>query len=431
MQGVTEGEGIGTGGTLLREPADAGAAAGDELASSLRPPAPPPAAGPGAGERRTPPRDADARTPDTRDEPAPPGARARQIEQALSGSPVMVFGMDADLRYAWLVNTHAPWSSDRLLGRTDEELIGSEAARPITEAKRRVLRTGVPETIEIDVEVERQRHWYEVAIQREGGGDGAGGAMGLLCTALDISEKKRREIMLQALLREVSHRSKNLLSMVLSIASQTSRKASDKQTFLARFTGRIQSIARSQDAITHSDWRGASLSELIESQVLALLPGRRGAVRREGPDLQLTPNGALHVGLALHELVTNALDYGALSLADGRVVVRVLPPSARGGVELVWHETRHAGAAERGDEPAGDRPSGAEPDRAARGEAGGTGAPRDGATGGSDIRESFGMVTLKRIVPAAVDGTARLEIGDGELTYRLEVGPGQCEVIQP
>ena len=317
----------------------------------------------------------------------PEGTRREDIERALLGSPVMLFGVDADLRYSWMTNVHSPWSEELLLGRTDGEVLGGERGDEIMAAKRRVLESGRAETIEFDVTFERQRYWYEVSMRR----DDTGGAPRLLCTALDISEKKRREIMLQALLREVSHRSKNLLSMVLSIASQTSRKASDQRTFLSRFTGRIQSIARSQDAITHSDWRGASLSELFASQVLVLLPGRESAARRAGTDLHLTPNAALHVGLALHELATNAINHGALRRSDGRVLLTVHPVEDGRGARLEWRET---------------------------------GAPAFDAGPGS-----FGMTTLKRIVPAAVSGAATLTGDEGGFVYTLEIDASQCETI--
>lgn len=323
-----------------------------------------------------------------------------RLERAVEGVPIILFGVDGETRYSWVANAHSPWSEELLLGRTDEELLGEEAGASITEAKRRVLRTGRAERLEMDVRFERQRHWYEVTLRP----DPETG--GLVCSALDISEKKRREIMLQALLREVSHRSKNLLSMVLSIAQQTSRKAFDKQTFLNRFTGRIQSIARSQDSITGSDWRGASLDELVSNQVMALLPGRPGVVRREGPDLQLTPNAALHIGLALHELTTNAISHGALASVGGTVVIRVLPPAhlppshALGDageprerhVTLEWRE-------------------------------------HDGDTAAHEGHESFGMITLKRIVPAAVAGEASLEFTEDGLRYRLSVDPSQFDYI--
>ena len=327
--------------------------------------------------------------------------RVRRLERAVEGLPLILFGVDADARYAWLANVHAPWSEGVLLGRTDAEILGEEHGRPIEEAKRRVLRTGRAERLEFDVRFDRQRHWYEVSLRPDGEG-------GLVCSALDISEKKRREIMLQALLREVSHRSKNLLAMVLSIAQQTSRKAFDKHTFLTRFTGRIQSIARSQDSITSSDWRGAALSELVENQVLALLPGRAHAVARHGPDLQFTPGAALHVGLALHELTTNALAYGALGHGSGTVTLRTVPPG-------MWNAPR-------------DGSAGAE-----TGEGDGRALLEWRETDGPGVEypghESFGMVTLRRIVPAAVGGRAELQFLPDGLRYRLWIDASQFDTI--
>lgn len=329
-----------------------------------------------------------------------PGAASRdRLERAVEGLPLILFGTDREARYTWLANVQAPWSEDMLPGRTDVDLLGEEQGSAILDAKLRVLRTGEPERLEFDVRFDRQRHWYELTIRPDPGG-------GLVCSALDVSEKKRREIMLQALLREVSHRSRNLLAMVLSIAQQTSRKAFDKHTFLNRFTGRIQSIARSQDAITSSDWRGAALSELVDNQIVALLPGRAHLVVRDGPDLQFTPNAALHVGLALHELTTNALAFGALSHAEGRLRVSASLPggaSLAGGAApedgdgrqlalIEWHER---------DGPGADHPG----------------------------RESFGMVTLKRIVPAAVGGRAEIEFLPDGLLYRLWLDASQYDPI--
>ena len=326
---------------------------------------------------------------------APPPARSRvptvDLAHALEGTPITMFGMDRDLRYSWIVNLQPPWSEEELVGRTDEEALGVERGAPIMAAKRRVLETGRPETVEIDISRERQRHWYELTVRR----DETMVESALICTALDISEKKRREIMLQALLREVSHRSKNLLAMVLSIASQTSRKSFDKQTFLSRFTGRMQSLARSQDSITGSDWRGAALSELIENQVAAALPDRRDLIRHEGPDIQLTPNAALHVGLALHELTTNAINHGTLGSPNSSIVLRVdaEPRSTSRAATIEWHESSDQ---EDWEAPAPD---------------------------------SFGMVTLKRLVPAAVGGKGKIAYKRDGLHYTLTIEPSQFDYL--
>ena len=85
---------------------------------------------------------------------------ALPFERAIEGLPLILFGVDADGRYAWLANVHPPWSEEMLLGRTDVELLGPEQGGPIMEAKRRVLATGRPERIEFDTTVKRYTRFY-------------------------------------------------------------------------------------------------------------------------------------------------------------------------------------------------------------------------------------------------------------------------------
>ena len=102
---------------------------------------------------------------------------------------------------------------------------------------------------------------------------------GVITTAIDVTDRKRREQTLRALLREVSHRSKNLLAIIQSIATQTGRYSGSIDGFLSRFRGRLQSLASSQDLVTSSNWRGADLRELVVG------PGRP-LCRRSGPPSQ-------------------------------------------------------------------------------------------------------------------------------------------------
>ncbi|TGU42030.1 histidine kinase, partial [bacterium M00.F.Ca.ET.146.01.1.1] len=90
----------------------------------------------------------------------------------------------------------------------------------------------------------------------------AGEVQGVVTTMVETTEQKRREQTLKTLLREVSHRSKNLLAIIQSIATQTGRYSETLGDFLTRFRGRLQSLASSQDLVTSSNWRGAALREL-------------------------------------------------------------------------------------------------------------------------------------------------------------------------
>jgi two-component sensor histidine kinase len=120
-------------------------------------------------------------------------------------------------------------------------------------------------------------------------------------------------------MREVNHRAKNMLSLVQAIARQTA--ARDPEDFIGCFTERIQALAANQDLLIRNEWQGVDLEDLVRAQLahFADLVGSRIDV--DGPKLRLNAAAAQAIGLALHELATNAGKYGALSTDRGRVNV--------------------------------------------------------------------------------------------------------------
>jgi signal transduction histidine kinase/CheY-like chemotaxis protein len=138
--------------------------------------------------------------------------------------------------------------------------------------------------------------------------------------ARDITERKRAEETQQLLLRELNHRVKNTLASVQAIAQQTLRTTKDPADFAARFSGRVQSLARVHSLLTDASWQGAYLRELIRDQ---LLQGTVDEARltASGPVIRFDPQTAVHVALMLHELGTNCVKYGSLSTSKGRVTI--------------------------------------------------------------------------------------------------------------
>jgi PAS domain S-box-containing protein len=138
--------------------------------------------------------------------------------------------------------------------------------------------------------------------------------------AQDVTDRRAYEERIDLLMRESRHRTKNILGLVQVIARQTA--AGDAKDFIDRFSKRIQALAANQDLLVRNEWRGVDIEKLVRAQLahFADLAGSRIAVG--GPSLRLNAAAAQAIGLALHELATNAGKYGALSVDAGRVDVR-------------------------------------------------------------------------------------------------------------
>ena len=200
----------------------------------------------------------------------------------------------------------------------------------------------------------------------------------------DISERKRHEEKIQLLLREVNHRAKNMLSVVQAVARRTIAATSDD--FIARFEDRIQSLAASQDLLVRNEWMGADLGELIRSQLghFSDLLGTRIELR--GPSLLINASAAQTLGMALHELATNAGKYGALAEDGGRISIEWSLGPGESGNEVFLMSWR-----ERGGKPVS--------------------APS---------RQGFGSTVLGRVVSDGLDGKVALEFEYSGLSWRLE-----------
>ena len=158
----------------------------------------------------------------------------------------------------------------------------------------------------------------------------------------DISERRRAQERQSLLLAELSHRVKNTLATVLSIANQTLSRAKSLDEFARSFRGRIQALAAAHSLLTAVDWEVAALRVLVEQALRPYASGDRSNVQISGDEVVLRPSAALTFSLVLHELATNAAKYGALQKPGGFVAVDCRVRS-NGGRELHLHWAESGG----------------------------------------------------------------------------------------
>ncbi len=141
----------------------------------------------------------------------------------------------------------------------------------------------------------------------------------VLVLVTDLSELKRQEEHIRLLMREVNHRSKNILNIVRAVARQTI--VASPEDFLERFTKRIEALSANQDLLVKNAWKGAELNELVHSQLAHFADSIGTRIAIEGPALFISAAAAQAIGMALHELAANAAKYGALASAGGKIAI--------------------------------------------------------------------------------------------------------------
>lgn len=163
-------------------------------------------------------------------------------------------------------------------------------------------------------------------------GDG-GSTDGVVVTLVDVTTLAEAEAHQQVLISELNHRVKNMLAVVISVANHTFQTNASPKLFIEALTGRLHAMARSYGLLSRSNWKDASVAELLQQEVEAL-DARR--FRLSGPRVHLRPQQGLSLGMAVHELATNAAKYGALSRTEGTVGIRWRVEAGR--FTLSWDE---------------------------------------------------------------------------------------------
>ena len=181
--------------------------------------------------------------------------------------------------------------------------------------------------------------------------DAEGRVSGMTGINIDVTARKIAEEAVSAsqaqaqetqrlLIDELNHRVKNTLVTVQAMAEQTLRKSKDPAHFVESFRGRLQALSRAHDLLMQRTWTGVDLESLIREQLL-VGADQDTPITCSGPDMQLKPREAVHLGLVLHELGTNARKYGALKVPEGRLRVtwHLTGHGARHYLEINWVES--------------------------------------------------------------------------------------------
>ncbi len=214
--------------------------------------------------------------------------------------------------------------------------------------------------------------------------DASGRVIGASKIARDITVQKETQSRILMLMREVNHRVKNQYAVILSVIRETNKRTTIPQAFEALVRERIMALARSHDLLVMANWRGATIRELLAAQTEPF--ALEDDIVVIGPPLVLQPNAVQYLGMAFHELATNSVKHGALSLEAGSVGASWKIIGGNGSERMFsfrWIE--------KGGPP-----------------------PQD--TG----EKGFGTTVLEKVTPMAVGGEATLSFAPDGLMWTLE-----------
>jgi PAS domain S-box-containing protein len=230
------------------------------------------------------------------------------------------------------------WSAEEALGRSILELNPTTETKAQAEAVMAELRAGHVWSGEIILQ-RRDGTTFPALVTNAPVYDHTGELVAIVGTSYDITPRKKWEERQRLLINELNHRVKNTLATVQSIASQTLRNAGTPEQAREDIEGRLIALSRAHDVLTRESWEGANLKQIVRQAIEPYQSRGEDRFHLAGSDLRLPPRLALVVAMALQELVTNAVKYGALSNETGLIEISWRASEDKRMLELDWRES--------------------------------------------------------------------------------------------
>ncbi|MGD9693313.1 MAG: PAS domain-containing protein [Phycisphaerales bacterium] len=270
----------------------------------------------------------------------------RQLRSIIEHSPLAYIEWDADIRVrVWSKRAEHMfgWTSDELLGRHygSWRFVYEADASAIDAIAQRIMSGEVKHTI-----VRGRYHhkdgsllhceWYCWVTF-----DDAGNPLAVHSLAQDITERVQAEQRQIFMMQELDHRVKNNLAAILSLADATARASTTLDDFRSAFNGRLRALARTHALLARSRWSGVRIGDLVGETLAPYSDPMGPRVDTDGPNALLPPRAAAPLCMALHELATNAIKYGSLTVSSGVVTVQwsiTGDENAPDSLDLTWTE---------------------------------------------------------------------------------------------